>query len=113
DLALVTLDRLCSLWNPNGLGGYARYNIASDPDSPGAWAFATAFMGAAEIEAELDKRSRETIEWLLEAAGAGGCWFEYYGERKTPPFPPVGVIVWGWAQYILLVVKHIVGVRVV
>jgi hypothetical protein len=112
DLALVTLDRLCSLWNPNGYGGYARYNIASDPDSPGAWAFATAFMAAAEIEAELGERSCETIEWLLEAAGAGGCWFEYYGERKTPPFPPVGVIVWGWAQYILLVVKHIVGVRV-
>jgi hypothetical protein len=112
DLALVTLDHLCSLWSPNNKGGYARYNIASDPDSPGAWAFATAFMAAAEIEAEMSDRSRETIEWLLEAAGAGGSWFEYYGERKTPPHPPIGIIVWGWAQYILLVVKHIVGVRV-
>src|SRR4030095_10317494 len=36
DLALVTLDRLCSLWNPNGYGGYARYQTPFDPHSPSA-----------------------------------------------------------------------------
>jgi hypothetical protein len=112
DVARATLATLDALWSPTGTGGYARYNIASDPDSPGPWAFATAFMAAAEIEARLDERAARTIGWLLDAAGAGGSWFEYYGERQTPPYPPVGVIVWGWAQYLLLVVKHLLGVRV-
>lgn len=111
-IAQRTMEKLRALWNPTGIGGYARYNVASDPDSPGPWPFATAFVAAAEIEVGLDERAHETINWLLEKAGAGGCWFEYYGERQSPPFPPVGVIVWGWAQYILLVVKHIAGVRV-
>jgi hypothetical protein len=69
-------------------------------------------MAAAEIELGLEERYQRTIGWLLDAAGRGGSWFEYYGERQSPPYPPIGVIVWGWAQYILLVVKHIVGVRV-
>jgi hypothetical protein len=111
-LARQTMESLGPLWSPTGIGGYARYNIASDPDSPGPWAFATAFMGAAEIESGLDQRAHRTIGWLLERAGAGGSWFEYYGERKTPPYPPIGIIVWGWAQYIILVVEHLLGVRV-
>ncbi len=112
DVSLRTLDALSELWNPNGLGGYARCNIASEPDSPGPWAFATAFVAGAELEAGLEERASRTITWLLDRAGAGGSWFEYYGERMTPPFPPIGVIVWGWAQFIILVVKHIVGIRV-
>jgi hypothetical protein len=112
DLARATMDYLGALWSPNGNGGYARYNIESDPDSPGPWAFATAFMAAAEIELGDEPRYQRTIAWLLDAAGRGGSWFEYYGERQTPPYPPIGIIVWGWAQYLLLVVKHIVGVRV-
>jgi hypothetical protein len=112
DLAQRTLQRLDALWNPNGLGGYARYNIDSEPDSPGAWSFATMFMASAEVEAKLEERSRRTIEWLCDRAGAGGSWFEYYGPRQTPPFPPIGIVVWGWAQFLLLVVKHIVGIRV-
>ena len=112
DLARATLEALRDLWNPTGIGGYARYNVDSDLDSPGPWPFATAFMAAAETEARLDERAGGTIAWLLDAAGAGGSWFEYYGPRESPPYPPVGIIIWGWAQYILLVVKHIVGVRV-
>jgi hypothetical protein len=112
DLARATLEALGDLWNPTGIGGYARYNVDSDPDSPGPWPFATAFMAAAEVEARHDERAGTTIRWLLDAGGAGGSWFEYYGPRESPPHPPVGVIIWGWAQYILLVVKHIVGVRV-
>lgn len=111
DLARATMERLRVLWSSTGTGGYARYNIASDPDSPGPWAFATAFMAAAEIEIQDEERYKETIGWLLDAAGRGGSWFEYYGERR-PPYPPIGIIVWGWAQFILLVAKHIVGISV-
>lgn len=112
DVVLGTLRALEALWNPTGIGGYARYNIAADPDSPGPWSFATAFMAAAEVEAGLHERARRSISWLMDMAGAGGSWFEYYGERQSPPYPPHGIIVWGWAQYLLLVVKHIVGIRV-
>lgn len=113
ELAMRTLDTLGTLWDPTGIGGYARYNIASDPDSPGPWSFATAFMAAAELEAGLDDRAYRTIGWLMDVAGAGGSWFEYYGERISPPYPPHGIIVWGWAQYLLLVSRHVMGIHVV
>lgn len=112
DVALATLDRLEALWNPTGRGGYARYNVNSDPDSPGPWPFATAFMAAAHVESRMEDRAARAIEWLLDIAGPGMSWLEFYGTRPTPPFPPVGVIVWGWAQFLLLVDKHIVGTRV-
>lgn len=112
DIARSTLDGLESLWNPTGIGGYARYNIDSDPDSPGPWPFATAFMAAAQIEARMEDRASRAIDWLLDRAGPGVSWLEFYGDRPTPPFPPVGIIVWGWAQFLLLVDKHIVGTRV-
>lgn len=112
DLALGTMRKLEALWSPTGIGGYARYNIDSDPDSPGPWAFATAFMAAAELESGLHERAERTIGWLLDAAGAGGSWFEYYGERQTPPYPPIGIIVWGWAQYLILVSGHIAGANI-
>lgn len=112
EIARATLDTLESLWNPTGIGGYARYNIESDPDSPGPWPFATAFMAAAQIEARMEEQAARSIDWLLDRAGPGVSWMEFYGSRPTPPFPPVGVIVWGWAQFLLLVNKHIVGTRV-
>jgi hypothetical protein len=112
DVALRTLDAIEGLWSPTGIGGYARYDIASEPDSPGPWPFATAMVAAAELEAGLDERADRSINWLLDAAGAGGSWLEYYGHRQTPPFPPTGIIVWGWAQYLILVIEHMLGVRI-
>ena len=112
DLARRTLEKMRALWSPTGTGGYARYNIASDPDSPGPWPFATAIVAAAEIESGLRERGLETTIWLADRAGAGGCWLEYYGERRTPPFPPVGIIVWGWAQYMLLYTRHLLGITI-
>lgn len=112
DVARATLDHLRThLWNTTGIGGYARSPLASDPDSPGPWPFVTAWMAEAELRAGLTERAKETTEWLLDAAGAGGSWFEYYGERKSPPFPPVGVIVWGWGQYLLLAVRGWMGIE--
>jgi hypothetical protein len=52
------------------------------------------------------------IEWLAHKAKQGGSWFEFYGYRPTPPLPPTGIIVWGWAQFVTLVVKHILGAHV-
>ena len=111
-VATQTLEHLELLWNQNGGGGYGRSTAASDPDSPGPWAFATAFIAAAEIESGFTERAERSLRWLLEQSGVGGTWFEYYGPRNTPPFPPVGIIVWGWAQFIILVVRHLLGVRI-
>ncbi len=112
ELASKTLDALESLWSPTGTGGYARYNTASDPDSPGPWPFATAFMAAAQFDAGRTDAAMRSLEWLIVRAGAGGSWFEFSGDRPTPPLPPVGIVVWAWAQYILLVNRHILGVDV-
>lgn len=111
-LASNTLDQLEALWDPTGTGGYARYNIAADIDSPGAWPFATMWIAAAQLEAgRLDDAAR-SIRWLLDAAGPGGAWREFTGTRSTPPFPPVGIIVWAWAQWGTLVVRHMLGARI-
>lgn len=112
DVAMQTLNNLELLWNQNGDGGYGRSTVASDPDSPGPWVFPTTFIASAEIEARLTGRAERSLRWLLEKSGVGGTWFEYYGLRNTPPFPPVGIIVWGWAQFIVLVVRHLLGVRI-
>lgn len=110
EIARATLDAVATLWTP--VGGYSRYNVASEPDSPGPWPFASAMVAGAELAAGLDDRAQRTIDWLVEAAGAGGSWLEYYGERESPPLPPVGIIVWGWAQFILLAIESMAGVRI-
>lgn len=110
DVALATLDAVDALWSPRG--GYTRYNIASDPDSPGPWPFATAMVAAAELRSGRGDRAKRATDWLLHTAGAGGSWLEYYGERASPPHPPIGIIVWGWAQYIILALEHMAGIRI-
>ena len=113
EVARNTIDALEELWSQAWEGGgYGRYNVESEPDSPGPWPFATAFMAAACIESDEVERAQRAINWLIEKAGAGGSWFEFYGDRPTPPLPPTGIIVWGWAQWITLVVRHLVGARV-
>lgn len=108
----ATLDYLHhDLWNQTGIGGYLRSPLRSDPDSPGPWPFVTAWMAEAELKAGMIDRAQETTEWMLKVAGSGGSWFEYYGERATPPFPPIGIIVWGWAQFMLLVIRGWMGIE--
>jgi len=106
--ALDTLDRLEALWSPS-LGGYGRYNPAADIDSPGPWPFATMWVAAAQLEAGRIEDAARSIRWLLEVAAPGGAWPEFIGERATPPFPPVGIIVWAWAQWGVLTVRHMLG----
>ncbi|MCB0711599.1 MAG: hypothetical protein KDD67_04635 [Ignavibacteriae bacterium] len=112
-LAQNTLNHLHEhLWNPTGIGGYGRSPIPSDPDSPGPWPFVTAWMAEAELKGGMTERAKETTEWLLTMANNGGNWFEYYGERQSPPYPPTGIIVWGWGQYLLLAIRGWMGIEV-
>lgn len=112
-LASQTMEMLEMLWSQDWTGGgYGRYNVLSEPDSPGPWSFATCFMAAAYVEIGDHHHAYRAIKWLVDRAGAAGSWFEFYGERPTPPLPPTGIIVWGWAQFITLVVRHILGAKV-
>ncbi len=110
-LSSTTLDRLdAELWNATGIGGYLRSPLESDPDSPGPWPFVTAWMAEAELRAGKVERGGRTTGWLLDRAGNAGSWHEYYGPPRTPPYPPVGIIVWGWAQYLLLCIRGWYGI---
>jgi GH15 family glucan-1,4-alpha-glucosidase len=113
DTAKNTIETMDALWSQAWEdGGYGRYNVLSEPDSPGPWPLATMYMAAACLEAADTERGQRAISWLIEKAGAGGSWFEFYGDRPTPPLPPTGILVWAWAQWITLVVKHILGAQV-
>jgi hypothetical protein len=66
-------------------------------------------MAAAYFERGELAKAMNALGWLVEKAGEGGAWFEFYGERPTPPLPPVGILPWAWAQYITLFVRHILN----
>jgi len=112
-LARATLDSMETLWNQRWRGGgYGRYNVTSEPDSPGPWPFASLFVARAAIEAGDGAKARRVIDWLGRVPGSrAGAWFEFYGPRPVPPYPQVGIIPWTWAELILLCVHHIVGAR--
>lgn len=112
EIANKTLDECEKLWSQawDG-GGYGRYDVSGEPDSPGPWALATMFMTSAQFEVGDTEKAKCSLEWLLEKAGASGAWKEFYGVRPTPPLPPTGILVWAWAQYISLFVKHILNIK--
>ncbi len=111
-VAIKTMRHLHEhLWDRVG-GGYYRSPPASDPDSPGPWAFVTAWMAEAELRAGLDGQARQSTLWLHEQSGEAGSFMEYYGPRASPPFPPIGLIVWGWGQYLLLAMRGWCGLEV-
>jgi hypothetical protein len=113
-LALKTLDSMEVLWNQRWTtGGYARYNITSEPDSPGPWPFATMFLARSYLEAGNDEKVWRALNWMLNVptGGKGGSWLECYVDRPVPPLPPVGIVVWTWAEIIIFFVHHLLGVR--
>jgi GH15 family glucan-1,4-alpha-glucosidase len=112
-LARRTLKSLETLWNQDWrTGGYGRYHVSSEPDSPGGWPFASLFVARAALEAGDDAKVWRILHWLDSVPGAqAGTWFEFYGRRLAPPFPQVGIVVWNWAELIVLYVQHILGVR--
>jgi len=109
----ATLASMDALWNQEWTGGgYGRYHVSSEPDSPGAWPFASVFVARALVEARDSARVWRVLRWLAETEGsASGAWFEFNGPRVAPPFPQVGIVPWTWAELVLLFVDHVLGVR--
>lgn len=112
-VARRTFRQLEQLWNQAGNGGgYGRYHVTSEPDSPGGWPFASLFVARAAVEAGDDAKVWRVLRWLDTVPGAkSGAWFEFYGERIAPPLPQVGIVAWNWAELIVLYVQHILGVQ--
>ncbi len=112
-LAKNTMKAVELLWNQawDG-GGYGRYHVSSEPDSPGPWPFPSLFVARAYAEMSEGEKVWPILKWLNTLPGAqSGAWFEFYGKRLAPPFPQVGVIPWTWAEIIILIVHHILGIR--
>jgi hypothetical protein len=109
----ATLAHVDALWNQEwDSGGYGRYHVSSEPDSPGAWPLASAFVARALVEAGDSARTWRVLRWLATTdGGASGAWFEFNGPRIAPPFPQVGIIPWAWAELVLLFVQHLLGIR--
>ena len=112
-VSLKTLESMEQLWNQRWTtGGYARYNVTSEPDSPGAWPFPTMLIVRAYFEAGNDEKMWRGLEWLQQAPGGkAGAWFECYADRPVPPLPPLGIIPWTWAEFVMFTVHHLMGVR--
>ncbi len=54
----------------------------------------------------------KVFAWLNTIPGTkSGSWFEFYGPRLAPPFPQVGITPWTWAEMLMLLINHIIGVR--
>lgn len=113
ELARKSLAKLEELWNQEWEGGgYARYNISSEPDSPGAWPFASLFVARAYAEARQGEKVMRILRWLeTTQGGRAGAWFENDGPRISPPYPQLGFTPWTWAEMITLFVHHFLGVR--
>lgn len=113
ELARNTLFQVERLWNQRwSIGGYGRYHVSSEPDSPGPWPFATMFITRAYYEHGQDDKVWRALNWLHSLLGAvSGSWYEFYGPRVSPPCPQVGIVPWTWAEMLMLFVHHIWGLR--
>ncbi|MGA2624758.1 MAG: hypothetical protein ABSF91_12940 [Bacteroidota bacterium] len=112
-LATNTMESMEELWNQRwDIGGYGRYHVTSEPDSPGAWPIATLFIMRAYQEAGNYEKVKRALDWMSTVQGGkAGAWQEFYGQRPVPPLPPVGILPWTWAELILFFVHHVVGIR--
>ena len=112
NLARRTLDNLEALWNTRWSdGGDDRYHTSSQPDQPGPWTFATAFILRAQHDAGLLDRSRRSLEWLdTKAGGRSGAWLEEIPAVRSQE-ASAGIVPWTSAEVALFVVRHYLGVR--
>jgi hypothetical protein len=112
-LAGRTLGHLEKLWNQRWRGGgYGRYHVSSEPDSPGPWPFPSLFIARAYLEAGDSAKVWRTLRWLGQAPGSkAGTWFEFYGPRPIPPYPQIGIVPWNWVELLILFIHHLVGLR--
>ena len=113
DLAVDTLEGLEMLWDQAWTGGgYGRYHCSSEPDAWGPWPFPSLFVARACAETGRFDRVWRILRWLDTMPGAcSGTWFEFYGEAHAPPFAQIGLTPWTWAEMMLLLVSHVMGVR--
>lgn len=113
ELAKKTLEQVEKLWNQTWQGGgYSRYNVTSEPDSPGPWPFPSLFIAKAYLEMEEDEKVWRILKWLNSVAGSkSGTWFEFYGPRPIPPCPQIGIAPWTWAEQLIFFVHHLLGIR--
>jgi hypothetical protein len=111
DIARTTMCQLETLWNQGWeSGGYGRYHMDSDPDSPGAWPFASLYIARAYLELRDYDKVWRVIHWLASLPEyPSGSYFEMYGNRISPPYAQNGIVPWNWAEIILLVVKNVLG----
>jgi len=112
-LASLTLDSVEELWNQAWKnGGYGRYNVSSEPDSPGSWPIASLFIARSYIETGNFDKMWRTLEWLNSVPGAlSGSWFEFYGQNLEPHFSQVGITPWIWAEMLILLIHHVIGIQ--
>lgn len=113
ELATNTLAQMEALWNQRWeSGGYGRYNAGSEADSPGSWPFASIYIARACVETGDDANVWRILRWLADTPGStAGSWFEFFGDRISPPYAQVGIIPWSWAEMISLYVHHLLGVQ--
>ncbi len=111
DLAQRTLEDLEGLWNTRWSdGGHDRYHTSGQPDQPGPWPFATAFILRAEHDAGNFDRSRRALEWLNTCQGGrAGLWFEEIPSTRAQA-PVCGLVCWTSGEMALFVVRHYLGV---
>jgi hypothetical protein len=71
------------------------------------------FLARSYLEAGNDEKVWRALNWMLNVptGGKGGSWLECYVDRPVPPLPPVGIVVWTWAEIIIFFVHHLLGVR--
>ena len=112
-LAANTMQNLEALWNQSWQdGGYGRYNATSEPDAYGSWPFPSLFLARAYTEMQDYDRVWKILKWLDTIPGAlSGSWFEFNGDAHSPPFPQIGITPWTWAEILLLLVSHVIGIQ--
>ena len=113
DLAVNTMNETEKLWNMNwNGGGHSRYNISSEPDSPGPWPLASILIAQGWFQTGNDKKVWQALNWLYSVPGKiSGGWFEFYGSRPIPPCPQIGIIPWTWGEVMKLFIHHFMGIR--
>jgi hypothetical protein len=112
-LASLTLDSVEKLWNQAWEdGGYGRYDLSSEPALPGPWPLPSLFIARSYVETENFEKMWRALQWLNKVPGGlSGSWFEFYGQGTASPFPHVGIAPRIWAETLMLLIHHIIGIQ--
>ena len=70
------------------------------------------FIARAYVETEDYDKVWRILRWMGAIPGSiSGSWFEFTGDRIAPPYPQLGVTPWTWAEMMMLMLTHIIGIR--